>query len=67
MRPTQEYLEALRQITWREGALLTVDEVITGFRHALGGYQYIAECFQISTAFGKAVGNGFPGLRLGWR
>jgi glutamate-1-semialdehyde-2,1-aminomutase len=60
MRPTQEYLEALRQITRREGALLIFDEVITGFRHALGGYQQIAGVLPDLTAFGKAVGNGFP-------
>ena len=60
MRPTQEYLEALRRITRREGALLIFDEVITGFRHALGGYQQIAGVLPDLTAFGKAVGNGFP-------
>lgn len=60
LRPTQEYLEGLRKVTEREGALLIFDEVITGFRHALGGYQQIAGVLPDLTTFGKAVGNGFP-------
>ena len=58
MRPTQEYLEALRQITWREGALLIFDEVITGFRHAFGGYQRIAGFAPISLPSAKRWATG---------
>lgn len=60
MRPTPEYLRGLRDLTERESSLLIFDEVITGFRHALGGYQSIAGVLPDLTTFGKAVGNGFP-------
>jgi glutamate-1-semialdehyde 2,1-aminomutase len=60
LRPTQEYLQGLRRLTEREGALLIFDEVITGFRHALGGYQQVAGVLPDLTTFGKGVGNGFP-------
>jgi glutamate-1-semialdehyde 2,1-aminomutase len=60
LRPTQEYLEGLRRLTEREGTLLIFDEVITGFRHALGGYQQVAGVLPDLTTFGKGVGNGFP-------
>ena len=43
----------------RQGALLIFDEVITGFRHALGGYQQIAGVTPDLTTFGKAMGNGY--------
>ena len=42
------------------GALLIFDEVITGFRHALGGYQAIAGVTPDLTTMGKAIANGFP-------
>jgi glutamate-1-semialdehyde 2,1-aminomutase len=57
---TMEYLEMLRSETERLGALLIFDEVISGFRVALGGFQ---ERFHISpdlTTLGKIVGGGFP-------
>jgi glutamate-1-semialdehyde 2,1-aminomutase len=60
MRPTQEYLHGLRHLTEREGSLLIFDEVISGFRHALGGYQQVVGVMPDLTTFGKAVGNGFP-------
>ncbi|GMA94777.1 hypothetical protein GCM10025881_16010 [Pseudolysinimonas kribbensis] len=37
--PEQAFLEGLRELTRRTGSVLIFDEVITGFRHALGGYQ----------------------------
>ena len=39
--PTQEFVEDLRAVTDEFGAVLIFDEVITGFRHALGGYQEV--------------------------
>ena len=60
LRPTQEYLEGLRSLTDREGIVLIFDEVITGFRHSLGGYQALCGVLPDLTTFGKAVGNGFP-------
>ena len=58
--PEDGFLEFLREITMQYGALLIFDEVITGFRLALGGAQ---EYFQITpdlTALGKIVGGGMP-------
>ncbi len=49
------------------GALLIFDEVITGFRHHLGGYQAIAAVTPDLTTMGKAIGNGFPVAALGGR
>jgi glutamate-1-semialdehyde 2,1-aminomutase len=56
--PTQEFIEGLRRLTTERGALLIFDEVITGFRHALGGYQQICGVRPDLTTFGKAMANG---------
>ena len=45
--------------------MLIFDEVITGFRHALGGYQSIAGVTPDLTTMGKAMGNGWPVSALG--
>jgi glutamate-1-semialdehyde 2,1-aminomutase len=58
--PEPGFLEGLRAICDREGAVLVFDEVITGFRHALGGYQSIAGVMPDLTTVGKAIANGFP-------
>ncbi|SLN72132.1 aspartate aminotransferase family protein [Roseisalinus antarcticus] len=58
--PDQAFLEGLRALTEEEGALLIFDEVITGFRHAPGGYQEICGVMPDLTTYGKAMGNGFP-------
>lgn len=58
--PDQAFLEGLRALTAAEGALLIFDEVITGFRHAKGGYQEICGVTPDLTTYGKAMGNGFP-------
>jgi len=58
--PREEFLAALRETTRRAGALLICDEVMTGFRLALGGAQ---ERFGIEpdlTTLGKIVGGGLP-------
>ncbi len=58
--PGAGFLEGLREITARHGALLIFDEVITGFRIAWGGAQ---EAFGIRpdlTCLGKVVGGGLP-------
>ena len=67
LRPTPEFLPALRQVTERDGALLIFDEVITGFRHGLGGYQQICGVLPDLTTFGKALGNGYPVAGLAGR
>lgn len=58
--PRDGYLQRLRELTHDCGALLILDEVVTGFRYAPGGCQeYYGVQPDIST-FGKALGAGFP-------
>jgi glutamate-1-semialdehyde 2,1-aminomutase len=58
--PRDGYLQRLRELTHEYGALLILDEVVTGFRYAPGGcQQYYGIQPDIST-FGKALGAGFP-------
>jgi glutamate-1-semialdehyde 2,1-aminomutase len=47
------------------GAVLIFDEVVTGFRHALGGYQALCGVIPDLTTIGKAMGNGYPIGALG--
>ncbi|GAB3431198.1 aspartate aminotransferase family protein [Flindersiella endophytica] len=65
--PDPGYLEGLRKVTEAAGSLLVFDEVITGFRHALGGWQQVSGVLPDLTTFGKAVGNGFPVAGLAGR
>jgi glutamate-1-semialdehyde 2,1-aminomutase len=58
--PEQQFLEGLREICDHEGIVLIFDEVITGFRHGLGGYQELCSVTPDLTALGKAMANGFP-------
>ena len=58
--PKPGFLEGLREITQRNGILLIFDEVITGFRHNLGGYQKICGVTPDLTTLGKSMGNGYP-------
>jgi len=58
--PNPGFLEGLREITKREGIILIFDEVITGFRHALGGYQEVCSVTPDLTTLGKAMANGYP-------
>ena len=63
--PQPGFLERLRELATAHGTVLIFDEVITGFRHALGGYQSIAGVTPDLTALGKAMGNGWPVSALG--
>jgi glutamate-1-semialdehyde 2,1-aminomutase len=58
--PKQEFLEGLRRIADREEIILVFDEVVTGFRHHLGGYQKICGVTPDLTTLGKAMANGYP-------
>jgi glutamate-1-semialdehyde 2,1-aminomutase len=58
--PEPEFLPGLRRICDEHGALLIFDEVVTGFRHHIGGYQAICGVMPDLTALGKALANGFP-------
>ena len=65
--PRPGFLEGLRELCDRHGALLIFDEVITGFRHHVGGYQAIAGVLPDLTTMGKAIANGFPLAAIGGR
>jgi len=65
--PEPGFLAALRDITRRHGALLVFDEVITGFRLALGGAQELFGIVPDLTTFGKIVGGGLPAAVYGGR
>jgi glutamate-1-semialdehyde 2,1-aminomutase len=58
--PLPGYLEALREITARHGALLILDEVMTGFRVAYGGAQQRYNIRPDMTTLGKVIGGGLP-------
>jgi len=58
--PAPGYLQGLRKLADDNGFLLVFDEVKTGFRHALGGYQSICGIQPDLATFGKAVANGYP-------
>ena len=58
--PENGFLEALRQVCDRYGALLIFDEVMTGFRVAYGGAQALYGVYPDLTCFGKIIGGGLP-------
>jgi glutamate-1-semialdehyde 2,1-aminomutase len=58
--PSPGYLQAMREITARHGALLVFDEVMTGFRLAPGGAQQIYGIRPDLTTLGKVIGGGLP-------
>ena len=65
--PANGYLEALRAITTLEGSLLIFDEVMTGFRLALGGAQELYRVIPDLTTLGKIIGGGLPCAAFGGR
>jgi glutamate-1-semialdehyde 2,1-aminomutase len=65
--PAEGYLAALRSLTQREGALLIFDEVMTGFRVALGGAQERYGIHPDMTCLGKIIGGGLPCAAFGGR
>src|ERR1700728_3885974 len=60
VEPALGFLQGLREITKREGALLIFDEVITGFRMAYGGAQSVYKIDPDLTVLGKIIGGGLP-------
>jgi len=58
--PTPEFLNGLRQRTQDTGALLVFDEILTGFRVAMGGAQERYGTAADLVCFGKALANGMP-------
>ncbi len=65
--PMPGYLATLRSLTQTNGALLIFDEVITGFRLALGGAQQLFSVQPDLTTFGKIIGGGLPMGAVGGR
>ena len=65
--PRPEFLDTARALTRETGALLIFDEVVTGFRHALGGYQSLCGVTPDLATFAKAMANGFPIAALAGR
>ena len=65
--PRAGYLEALREITRQSGTLLIFDEVMTGFRLALGGAQQRFGIRPDMTCLGKIMGGGLPAAAYGGR
>ncbi len=57
--PAPGYLQALKDLCEKNGALLIFDEVVSGFRFDLGGAQVVAGVTPHLAAFGKAMANGF--------
>jgi glutamate-1-semialdehyde 2,1-aminomutase len=60
VEPRPEFLQGLRDITQQYGALLIFDEVMTGFRVALGGVQERYGVMPDLTCLGKVIGGGLP-------
>ncbi len=58
--PKERYLKDIRKITEEEGIILIFDEVITGFRLALGGAQEYYRIIPDIVTLGKILGGGFP-------
>ena len=60
VRPSAEFIAACRQLCTQHGALLIVDEVMTGFLVALGGAQAVLGVQPDISVFGKVIGGGMP-------
>jgi len=60
MIPAEGFLEGLRDLCTKDGALLIFDEVMTGFRVAYGGVQELTGITPDLTTLGKVIGGGLP-------
>jgi glutamate-1-semialdehyde 2,1-aminomutase len=65
--PEPGFLEAMRELCTRHGALLIFDEVMTGFRLSLGGAQQLYGIRPDLTTLGKIIGGGLPIAAYGGR
>ncbi len=65
--PAEGFLQGLRELCSLYGALLIFDEVITGFRVALGGAQQLYNVTPDITCLGKIIGGGLPAAAFGGR
>jgi glutamate-1-semialdehyde aminotransferase/spore coat polysaccharide biosynthesis protein SpsF (cytidylyltransferase family) len=60
VEPAPGFLESVREMAHKNGALLIFDEICTGFHLGLGGAQKLFGVTPDLACFGKAMGNGFP-------
>ncbi|EGF11922.1 TPA: glutamate-1-semialdehyde 2,1-aminomutase [Neisseria bacilliformis] len=67
VRPSENFVKALRELTAKHGAVLIYDEVMTGFRVALGGAQSLHGITPDLTTMGKVIGGGMPLAAFGGR
>lgn len=58
--PLPGFLEAVKELTHKHGAILIFDETITGFRYAIGGAQQLFGVTPDLATFGKGLANGYP-------
>ena len=58
--PKDDFLEKVKELTHENGAILIFDEVVSGFRYALGGASEYFDIVPDMAAFGKGMGNGLP-------
>ena len=67
VRASESFVQALRELTAKHGAVLIYDEVMTGFRVALGGAQSLHGITPDLTTMGKVIGGGMPLAAFGGR
>jgi len=67
VRATPEFLQTMRRLCSKHGTVLIFDEVMSGFRVALGGAQSLHGITQDLTALGKVIGGGLPVAAFGGR
>jgi glutamate-1-semialdehyde 2,1-aminomutase len=65
IQPSKEFLNAIRTLTQKHGSVLIYDEVMTGFRVALGGAQSLQGIVPDLTCLGKVMGGGMPMAAFG--
>lgn len=58
--PKDDFLQKVKELTHENGAILIFDEVVSGFRYALGGASELYDIVPDMAAFGKGMGNGLP-------
>lgn len=58
--PKKGFLQGVKELTHKYGALLIFDEVVSGFRYALGGGSELCGVVPDMAAFGKGMANGYP-------
>lgn len=58
--PQNNFLQKVKEITHKNGAVLIFDEIVTGFRISMGGAQEYFSVIPDIACFGKAMANGFP-------